>query len=291
MSRDLLRGVVTILLLFFASMIVFKVFYEVKQDGIDYYVELLGDKLLSMVPEGSGKEKLDALYGEFLSKVKNREVTPQQVERVAANILNASKVHDTLSAERAEEVLQLAFYPVQERKMAQGSDSLSNAKWLAAGERLKTVILFDDEIRRKVDLMKSYENQVKNQFQYRVTDGLVIEADPGIKFELIRLDAEKIAQELEKLEKQRIVEWKEDFDIDKKNEMERLKIEIKVIENEIEKQIEIKELNIAELQKALHSLNSFKLLNIPPPSNIDSLMKSVELYIKIAEIQSSAPQK
>ena len=45
---------------------------------------------------------------------------------------------------------------------------------------MKIVIIFDDEIHRKIESIESQTGQLQNQFQYRVTNGLIIEADPEI---------------------------------------------------------------------------------------------------------------
>jgi hypothetical protein len=78
---------------------------EVKQDILRTTLNLFGDELLAMVPDGEQKKMLEKRYQDFLSRAERDQVADEEIERVAAAILNLSNRDTTISAEAAINVL------------------------------------------------------------------------------------------------------------------------------------------------------------------------------------------
>jgi hypothetical protein len=81
---------------------------EVKQDILRTTLNLFGDELLAMVPDGEQKTMLEKRYQEFLTRAEKDEVADEEIERVAATILNLTNRDTVISAETAMTVLGIS---------------------------------------------------------------------------------------------------------------------------------------------------------------------------------------
>jgi len=91
---------------------VFLLVSKVKEGELNYYLELLGEQLVEMVPDSQGKELIAARYNDFLNKVKSKEVSADEVEQVASRILNLSSRDTLLSNDEALTLFDLSkAYP------------------------------------------------------------------------------------------------------------------------------------------------------------------------------------
>jgi hypothetical protein len=79
----------------------------VKQDMLRTTLNLFGDELLAMVPEGDQKKILQKRYQEFLSQAEADQVAEEDIARVATNILNLSNQDTVISAKAAMNVLRI----------------------------------------------------------------------------------------------------------------------------------------------------------------------------------------
>lgn len=82
---------------------------EVKEDVFKRSLRLLGEQLLSMLPEGEERAAVAEKWQEFANVAEKGEVPLERVERVAIGILNASNLDTALSTREAEDILALAF--------------------------------------------------------------------------------------------------------------------------------------------------------------------------------------
>ncbi len=270
---------------------IYQRFVEPRIDHINQYAELLGEKLLAMVPEGSEKETLANDYQEFLEKVKNREVEPEKVERVAANILNATNANKTLTPKQAEAVLKTAFIipevdsfetvikvkPVPEAKVFE--------KWAEAGERLKYAFEFQTKLQEE-HRQKAHEHPpLPKVMQFRFDDGLKIIVDDQLKTELTEQDFQEVAVYIEELEKQKILEWEKNFEKNFESRMKKMETSLEKMQREIEaSEFEIQSLTALEALKSIQILDS---IGISIPVNLDSILREVEIELKKVEVEES----
>jgi hypothetical protein len=82
-----------------------------KEDVLDYSLNLLGDKLLSMVPNEQDRVAIEKMYAKFTDQVHEQQVPPEQVETIAANILNLSKSNAKLTPDQVEAILYVGVIP------------------------------------------------------------------------------------------------------------------------------------------------------------------------------------
>lgn len=82
-------------------------------------LNLFGDELLAMVPEGDQKKILQKRYQEFLSRAEADQVAEEEIARVATNILNLSNQDTVISANTAMNVLRIG----EKEKNAPGGSS------------------------------------------------------------------------------------------------------------------------------------------------------------------------
>ena len=82
---------------------------ESKSDALDYTLGLLGEKLVAMIPDESGRKPVEERFANFVKQAKEQKVSPEQVEHVAANILNLSNAKTKLTSEQAEAVMDFSL--------------------------------------------------------------------------------------------------------------------------------------------------------------------------------------
>ncbi|MCH8874135.1 hypothetical protein IH824_15425, partial [candidate division KSB1 bacterium] len=110
--RESFRKIGFVLAALVISVAVYLTFYaeeEVKQSVLEYSLDLMGEKLLALVPDGTEKNKLNELYQSFKERATKGNVAPQQIESMAANILNTSNAETELTPQQAEGILRSAM--------------------------------------------------------------------------------------------------------------------------------------------------------------------------------------
>lgn len=254
--------------------------------NLDQYVELLGDKLLTMVPEGSGKEKLAGIYQGFLERVRNREVDPAQVERVAAGILNLSNAHETLTPEQAEAIMRLASAMPEidsVRKAPTPFPSPTSREWDNLGKRLEVALEFNEKMKEIPTPPKKREKPLTTQVMFRVDNGLKIVVNSDVKAELDQQEFREISKEIQKLEKQKILLWQKDYEKEMAAEMRKVEEELRKVQKELTGQnikVEVQVQNALEIVNSLKELDSLRILI---PVNLDSVMREVQIEVNAAQ--------
>jgi len=196
---------------------------NVKEDILSKTLELFGQQLFAMVPEGAQKVVLKKQYEDFVRKAKNREIPPQQIEQVAVSILNMTS-QDTIR--NAEEILleleldsllenldttpQVPARPPSIHKksllpqLPLASKKEDNFRELA--QRLRRMYDFHDQLQRLVVAQKLPE-KVYQEILFSADSTLRIE----IRGDLRRLFRERnllsLEKQLERLEKEGLVAW------------------------------------------------------------------------------------
>ena len=236
-----IKSIITTLLVLVISAGVF--FYivkdkQVKDNILKTTLELFGDDLLAMYPEGEQKQMLAQKFNEFLQRAEQEQVAPQEIERVAAGILNITTA-DSLPP--AESVIGL-LDPVVEPDTVLSAPAAPPVP--PRGERISRDIWRDPWKRRppddyrykykwdetkKEDLaqrlkdVKDLQYEIKTLWESDSTlhplhKQVVFNADSGLKVEL-NLQLEKLFDEnselkkqLAELEKEKILVWNEDMD-------------------------------------------------------------------------------
>jgi len=275
---------------------------ESKSDVLEYSLNLLGDKLMAMVPENSDKSSVKNLYDSFVKQAKAKEVAPEQVEHVAANIFNLSNLDTTLTPAQAEAMLKYSLAtPLKLERLSEKSEtsvvpsrekasiSLEKApvppkhfpqqKWDNLGIRIQELNKMNDELKHAMREQAREMREKHLQMHYRIDKGLRVTIDPQLKEKFQHKKYNRLSRELRKMEDKELLEWRKNF----KEEMEQMRHELHDLQKlhrleGLEKLKELKEL------KALGSLEALKALEglefVPPAINADSIQEIVNKSLK-----------
>jgi len=194
-------------------------------------LQLFGDDLMAMVPDGEEKELLKKKYDEFLHKADQEELPPEEIERVAAVILNLTTQDTVVQAEDALSALNLnnedliytpkVPFPKQapEKRIFDKISKKDRPPRLEPfdwneedkremAERLTKVKDFHKKIHKRIQhdtTLKALQNQVL----FNADSGLTVALNIRLKEDMAMLAEDKALQEqMEMLEKENILIWK-----------------------------------------------------------------------------------
>ena len=80
-----------------------------EEDLVARTVETIGAHLLALVPETEAKDRTRSRLAEFEARAAERDLSPEQIERLAASVLNLHSSGAQLAPEEAEMMLELAL--------------------------------------------------------------------------------------------------------------------------------------------------------------------------------------
>lgn len=302
-ARD--AGFVVLLLAVAASLSWF--FSKVRQTGVENYLGLLGNSLFAMVPEGKDKDQLKKKYGQFLADVAERKVPPEQVEQIAASILNLSNASQGLTAAQAETLLFLTEMPLEFGKgtavvvtpappalpgavSVEGDSAVppmpplvaalpaqsAPEKWEAMQERIKMMYEFNYRLKGELAGLTPHPAAVQRLMHFSLAPDMKITVvvNDSLKQALLKRKQLAIAKELERLEKEKRLVWQQNFSTQLRLDQERLK-------HELQRLRELQRLGEPEAMKALSSLHSLE--NLSPKSAADSADFQAELKQALEE--------
>ena len=223
---------------------------EVPMDGVEHYVDLLGDKLMAMVPKEKDKKEVAAIYEEFSRKVKEKKVDPEKIEKVASAIINMSNASDSLTRSEAEALIQVAIMdmPMDTLGLVHVPDiEASREEWEELNKRLSRVYRVDERLKGK-------ELSLPNgpMPKYRVDEKLNIIIDSRVRAEL---EKEKL---LEAFEDQEQVFWRDSVAEGMEKHLQELEIELRSLSEEMDN-IDIKH-NLLKLKVLTHPVGEKVIL-------------------------------
>ncbi len=289
-------GFVVLLLAVAASLSWF--FSKVRQTGVENYLGLLGNSLFAMVPEGEDKDQLKKKYGQFLADVAERKVPPEQVEQVAASILNLSNASQGLTAAQAETLLFLTEMPLEFGKgtavvvtpalpgavkvevdstvppmpppVAALPAQSAPEKWQAMQERIKMMYEFNHRLKGELAGLTPHPAAMQHLMHFRLAPDMKITVvvNDSLKQALLKRKQLAIAKELERLEKEKRLVWQQNFSAQLRLDHERLKRELQ-------------RLREPEAMRAFSSLHGLE--NLSPKTAADSADFKAELKQALEE--------
>ncbi len=295
---EVFRKIRFFLLVLIISAGIYLVFFaekEVRQDVFEYSLNLMGNKLFAMVPDGVGKNKLIELYDGFKQKAKQGNVASVQIENVAASILNVSNTETSLTPQQAEGVLRSAMMTPSPRISSvphkahkpkgppQPTIPLKSERLEALGERVKTMFEFNEQMHNAMKKQALKHREMASQIHYQVRDGLSLALDAGLRAHMDEKEFKNLAKEIMYLEREQLLEWRENLSEELEREMKEKKGELEALDESLE---ELKKQQNYEALEELESLKSLEHLEYIPIINADSIRNLVEKSLREAGIHS-----
>lgn len=267
---------------------------DVQQNMLKLSLNLMGDKLLAMVPEGADKNKLTELYEDFKQRVINGSVAPEQIENVAANILNVSNTETTITSQQAGGILRLAMVaPVPEVSAighVEPPPIPEHPEWENLGQRVKIMFEFNEQMHDAIKEQPEKRREFLKQIHYQVKDGLNLVVDTNLKQQMDEKEFIILAKEFKYLEQQELLAWQENLEVELEKEMKGMLEELGALQESLE---EHKSKHIIVVLEDLEALKSLEYLEYLPTINADSIRIVVEKSLREAGIpaQHQKPEK
>lgn len=174
---------------------------ENREDILALSLDSIGDRLMELVDDREAKARTADTYANFKAKVAAKEVTPDQFERIAANVLNLSTSGAKLSPEDVEMVLSLAMegevnvLPIPDAPFESTGETgdltpietapdVSTHTWTLAteeevGARVSAMVAFSDKMKQMAVAAKQAD-ETNLHVQYVVNDGIQVVVDSVI---------------------------------------------------------------------------------------------------------------
>lgn len=249
----------------------------IRQDALEYSLNLLGKKLLAMVPDTADKQPVQTLYDQFVKQATYQQIPAERIERVAANILNLSNADAAVTPEQAEAVLRWAMdEPLQVVRSGESTFVISGQRTGAeatvavppppprprpeelkkTGERIKAMYAFNLALQKAMEEQHQLHDQ-RLKMIYRVDDGLKIVVDPKLKLQIASPENKQVYITLQRLEKEKQLIWQEDWQQEIQKQQEQL-------QQQLEKLKELQNLRQLESLKSLEVLKNLEVLSTLP---------------------------
>ena len=225
-----------------------------EQNSLAHSLDGIRNRLVAMVDDVASREAIAAHFDRFKSKVLGQEVSPEEVESMAANVLNLSNSGSTITPEEAELMLDMAssapevtLLPTPEAPEPGVPDPtplvpappapptplvsptpavLPTLRDLSdLGERLETMLIFNVEIEKVMDEHRDHREEMARHIRYRVEEGLHVVLDMAMTDEM----KQRIGREAERLEARMRVVWKQNMAEETRMERERARRELRSV--------------------------------------------------------------
>ena len=277
-----------------------------KEDSLEFAMNLLGDKLLAMIPEETNKKPVEKLFEDFSKRAANREISPERIEYVAASIFNLSHNESELTPEEAEALLSYSFSaPLNNdstthyEEMMSSSDSnmkgmmsrpprpprppklerpVSPEKWKKVVRRIKQVHQFDREMQHALKESLREQQHLQDEIRYRIDKDLKIELDAKMRELIDEKELKQLASEMRQLEREHMLEWRENFGQEFRHEMMELKHELRQLDKLKELELlrhhpDFERLKSLESLEQLKSLEKLKHIPVVDPDSIERIVR------------------
>jgi hypothetical protein len=276
---------------------VYYVFYaekEVQRNVLESALDLMGNKLIAMVPDGAEKDKISELYADLKQKTLQDNVAPERLEYIAANILNASNSQTSLTAQEAEQVISFKMIAKRpkvvtglhsegiEIKTPQEVRRHNPEDWEVLGKRVKTMFELNEHLNDATKRHAKIHRENVKRIHFRVRGGLTVALDTSFRAYMNKKEFVNLAKELTHLEERRLLDWQDNLSVHLEREIKVVRVEAVALRESIQK---LKEYQIFEGMETLESLVGLEHLKQISAVDLDSIRKVVEERLREAGIR------
>ena len=251
---------------------------DLRNNNFDQYLSLLGEKLLAMIPESSEKRTIENMFTDFKQDVKEKKITPEQVEQVAAGIMNITNMSDTVSVDEAQAILDIAGDIKHPNASVSGpmpvENSVDEMKWKKMQERLKSMYLFNEELKKRMQKIDE-----EPYLLYNVGNELQVIIDSKIKSDSLLQRDSILVNEMRQLEKDKLIIWHDNFEKEIQDKLKDVEKKMKLI-NKNSKALDLARIKILGNLEIINSIDGLDSLKIKADINFDSLeIPSIDIRI------------
>lgn len=191
-------------------------------------LHLLGDKFFGLIADGPQKQQMLANFDKFVERAISGETPPEQVEYVAANMLNATNSKDSISTELADAILddtetsaeEELPKAVRERKSMNSGDLGTRHQTLA--KTLNSLLHFNNSLANSYH-QKHADKELRGKVFYRFdASGINMEMDESLRDLIDPEKPEDLDVAMQEVERLIAVKW--DKDLEKNLKMESMKV-------------------------------------------------------------------
>ncbi len=264
-------------------------FYDRHRDDIlSYSLDAIGDQLVSLIDEG-GQEAVADYFARFKKRVLAREVEPERVECIAANVLNLRNSGLPLTPDQARMVLEFSALPPSINETGEAfsvpwmplpdipppPEPVDPEQLSRLGENLQAIIAFNAEIQEAIRDQGQKNLSVKHHVRYHFGKGVQVTLDPALKALIAREKTTSLARGMKDLERMHVVTWKKNLaDELARDRKKRNRDQSAILQEEA-----VKHKAAQTALKNLHSLQALEAMGFEAGIDIDSLEASIERQI------------
>ncbi len=229
--KQLLREYGPISALLLVSVFGYLLYENNREDVLSYSLDAIGTRLVGMVDDESSRDAVAAAFGRFKDRVLGGEVAPEQVETLAANVINLRQQATSLTPEQAELVLQSAFYaaaestdvaaplpeavPAEELRvrpmLPRAPSALAPEDREALSQRLDALLAFEETVASVMETVEVEHATLAEHIYVQADEGLQITLDNKLEEVLPAVAFARLETEFKTLEENSMVVWQADL--------------------------------------------------------------------------------
>ncbi|NIR51935.1 hypothetical protein GWO43_25495 [candidate division KSB1 bacterium] len=214
------------------------IFYLVSEDGevnhdvFNRSLRLLGEELLALLPEDADSKRVQERWQEISEKATKGEIQPEQLERLAAGILNASNLERDITVQELDRFFALTLNPVSPkttdalRLTEKPLTAVRPQKFEQLGKNLQAVCEFNRKIKNSCSEDPVRREVLIRNLRYNHDNGIRVSGDIELKKKFDHKKYAALAKEINELEKKNLIEWQHNFDMECDKQNQRLKLQL-----------------------------------------------------------------
>jgi len=208
--RNLWREYRLIAVLIVVAMASYVLYNRYRQDILAYSLNAIGDRLVAMVDGDAGaRGVVTERYERFKQRILRREVAPEQVESMAANVLNLSNSGASLTQQEAEMVLEPIPHPnpPPESEPRLESSIVDEQALHKTGLRLGEMLVFNKEMTAAVSENPEARKKLAENMRYHLDGGIGITLDDDAQAMFSEREWAYMTKAMKRLQERHRIRW------------------------------------------------------------------------------------
>ena len=177
-----------------------------KDSQISDFLREKGQELLAQIDNQQQREELQSEYNQFVEKVAQQEVPPEEVERFVSGMINLNQAKEKLNKDEFRNIFEKNLETAARVKPTTSVSDKSNEKWQKLHQRLKDIIVFEKKLEEAE--LNSPEFKGNYTFSYAIDDTLNIIINEQLKDSFTK--QHELSLELQRLEQDKALKWQKE---------------------------------------------------------------------------------